>query len=319
METLPDIDMNLLLDIEAKAAEMARHAGGILQGYFGTDIEVEYKDEKRRQNPVTRADRESQEYLCGEIARSFPDHGIVGEEGPEEEDGDEPVKDFLWVLDPLDGTTNFINGLPVYAVSVGVLYWGTPIAGAIFIPWPSGNGGAVLHARKGGGAWMDGERISIALDDPSADGPEPNRLVGLPGAFGASFKIGKGLRRRVGEPRVTGSIAYELAMAARGVFQYVVIGGPRIWDVAAGVLIVAEAGGVVMVRPRRARRWEPLTCLGPSWEEGRPKDKEVRKWVAPLIAGNSTAVSVVAANLERRISLSSRLRRLLLRMRKRER
>ena len=315
METLPD--ENLLVDIEAEAAEMTRHAGEILLGHFGTDIEVEYKDEKKQRDPVTKADTESQEYLCSSISRSFPDHGIVGEEGPKEED--EPVKDFLWVLDPLDGTTNFINGLPIYAVSVGVLHRGTPVAGAIFIPWPGGNGGVVLHARKGGGAWMDGERISIVPEGTGSEGPEPNRLVGLPGSFGASFKIGKGLRRRVGEPRVTGSIAYELAMAAREVFQYVVIGGPRIWDVAAGVLIVAEAGSLVMVRPRGARRWEPLTCLGPSWEQRRPTEKEVRSWVGSLIVGNKTAVPVVAANLGRRISFSARVARLLPRRAKRER
>ena len=114
-----------------------------------------------------------------------------------------PAADVLWVLDPLDGTTNFLNGLPVYAVSIGVLYRGTPVAGALFVPWPGSNGGVVLHARRGGGARMEDEALSV-LD---GDAPEAGRLTGLPASFGARFRVGSGLRRQPGEVRVTGSIA----------------------------------------------------------------------------------------------------------------
>ncbi|HCH10345.1 MAG TPA: inositol monophosphatase, partial [Dehalococcoidia bacterium] len=69
--------------------------------------------------------------------------------------------DFLWVLDPLDGTKNFLHGLPVYACSVGVLYKGAPVAGAVFVPWPVEGGGIVFHAHKGGGAFADSEMISV--------------------------------------------------------------------------------------------------------------------------------------------------------------
>ena len=304
-------DQAFLSEIEAKAVEMARHSGELLHGYFGTDLEVEYKDEKRRWHPVTRADRESQEYLSDSISRSFPDHGIVGEEGADGEEG-ETAKDMLWVLDPLDGTTNFINGLPIYAVSIGVLHRGAPIVGALFVPWPGKAQGAVLHARRGGGARLDGDTLSLRTADLSSEGPEANGLVGVPGSFGGRFKVGKGLRGRLGDPRVTGSAAYELAMAASGVFQYIVLGAPRVWDLAAGAVIIPEAGGAVMVKSGKARRWESLTSVGPSWDQGRPTVKELRNWAAPIVAGNEGVVSVVAANLgKRRRPVSAKVGRLL--------
>lgn len=302
------LDEILAMEIEAKAAELARGAGEILHGHFGRPLEVEYKDDKK-QDPVTAVDIESQTYLSQAILDSFPGHGILGEEGPQEDEG--PTPDFLWVLDPLDGTTNFLNGLPIYGVSIGVLYRGTPIVGALFVPWPSEGGGIVLHARKGGGAWMGQEPLSIHQAIPQGEGPEASRPVGLPASFGAQFRLRKGLRQKVGQVRVTGSIVYELALTACGRLQYTIVGWPRIWDVAAGVLIVVEAGGMVLVRARKGQRWEPLTCLGPSWDDGPPSLKAVRSWMAPMILGNPQVARFVAANLKRRYSLSARVTRLV--------
>ena len=298
METL--VDEDLALEIESRAAEMAGAAGKLLQAHFSRPLEVEFKDDKR-QDPVTQADKDTQAYLAETISRHFPGHGIVGEEGPDP--GDVPAPDFLWVLDPLDGTTNFLNGLPVYAVSIGVIHRGIPLVGALFIPWPRESGGFVLHARRGGGAWIDGDRLSL----PDREAPEAHRLTALPASFGGGYRVGKDLSRRMGQVRVTGSIAYEMALTASGVFQYVVFGGPRIWDIAAGVPVVTEAGGAVLTRARRRNRWEPLARLGPSWEEGRPTLKQVRDWVAPIIAGDAKVANIVAANLRRRRSFRGRV------------
>ncbi len=303
----------LVTEIEAGATEMARRAGEILQAHFGRPLEVEYKD-KEKQDPVTSVDKESHTYLCEAISRQFPEHGILSEESSPDE-MEAPAADFLWVLDPLDGTTNFLNGLPIYAVSIGVLHRGALLAAALFIPWPGEKGGCVLHARRGNGTWLDGERLSI----PQTEGPQANRLTGLPASFGAQFRLRKGLRHRVGEVRMTGSIVYELAMTTRGICQYVVFGGPRIWDVAAGALIVMEAGGTVLVRRRRGRRWESLTSLGPSWKSGPPSLKKLRNWSASLIAGNNQIAPFVAANLRSRFHLRARVARLLRRLRRRRR
>ena len=116
----------LACEIEAAAVEMAQGAGDILAAHFGRKISIEYKDKEER-DPVTEVDKACQDYLVGEINRRFPDHSILGEEQSEEEAKkakedsgatDPPCGDFLWVLDPLDGTTNFLNGLPVPAGTV---------------------------------------------------------------------------------------------------------------------------------------------------------------------------------------------------------
>ncbi len=294
------VDSDLLMEMEAKAVEMAWESGRILEGHFGKPMDVDYKDDGKNA-PVTPADIESQAYLSESIVKTFPGHGIVGEEDSEEKDGSVP--DFLWVLDPLDGTTNFLNGLPIYAVSICALHRGVPVAGSIYIPWPGDKGGSVLHARKGSGASIDGEPLSI----PESPVPEASRLSGLPGSFGARFRPRKDLRRRLGEPRVTGSVAYELALTATGAFQYVVFGGPRIWDVAAGALIVKEAGGEVLGRRRKETGWEVSTSLGPSWAGGPPTVKQVRSWRSRMIAGNPPAARFVAANLEAKYPLAARV------------
>ena len=179
MQSLDDAQ---LLEIERHAVELARGAGGILAGHFGRRIEVEFKDDKQR-DPVTAADKATQAYLAAEITRRFPGHGILGEEATEEEmQSEEPARDTLWVLDPLDGTTNFLNGLPVFASSIGVIHRGRPVAAALYVPWPTDGGGFVLHCRKDGGCFADGQPVRVL----ETEQPIPNRLIGLPGYFAAS-------------------------------------------------------------------------------------------------------------------------------------
>ena len=300
----------LACEIEAAAVEMAQGAGDILAAHFGRKISIEYKDKEER-DPVTEVDKACQDYLVGEINRRFPDHSILGEEQSEEEAKkakedsgatDPPCGDFLWVLDPLDGTTNFLNGLPVYAVSVGVLHKGRPLAGALFIPWPKPGGGFVLHCRQGAG------------EDPvevyKSDEPVNNRLAGLPGHFSYFTKYGKGLRGKSGEPRTTGSIAYELAMTACGVMQYAVFGAPRMWDMAAGALAVMEAGGTVMTRSPKEKGWHVMESFVPTWQEKPPTLKELRRWVAPLVVGNNKVAPLLAANLRSRFHPMAKVRRI---------
>ena len=293
-----------ILDIEGHAVELARGAGEILAGHFGRRIEVEFKDDKQR-DPVTAADKQTQAYLSAEINRRFPDHGVLGEEATEEEQqSEEPARDTLWVLDPLDGTTNFLNGLPVFASSIGVIHRGRPVAAALYIPWPADGGGFVLHCRKGGGCFADDEPVNVL----ETEQPIPNRLIGLPGYFGVANRFTGGLADKAGELRTTGSIAYELAMTARGVMQYGIFGAPRMWDMAGGVLAVQEAGGTVMTRFKGERQWHPIDSFVPSWEEKTPTMKELRAWVAPLVAGNNHLAPLIANSVRRRFSLKAKLR-----------
>ena len=304
----------LACEIEAAAVEMAQGAGEILAAHFGRKISIEYKDKEER-DPVTEVDKACQDYLVGEINRRFPDHSILGEEQSEEEAKkakedsgatDPPCGDFLWVLDPLDGTTNFLNGLPVYAVSVGVLHKGRPLAGALFIPWPKPGGGFVLHCRQGGGCFAGEDPVEVYKSDE----PVNNRLAGLPGHFSYFTKYGKGLRGKSGEPRTTGSIAYELAMTACGVMQYAVFGAPRMWDMAAGTLAVMEAGGTVMTRSPKEKGWHVMESFVPTWQEKPPTLKELRRWVAPLVVGNNKVAPLLAANLRSRFHPMAKVRRI---------
>ena len=296
--TTPLPDAALLSEIEQAAAQFAAGAGAVLAGYFGQTLSVAYKD-RAGQDPVTTADRAAQAYLTGAIARRFPQHGILGEEdAPTAEADAMPAPDFLWVLDPLDGTTNFMNGFPVYASSIGVLYRGRPAAGAVYLPWPAAaGGGAVLHSRAGGGTRLDGSPVSVY----PTERPRGDRLVGLPGSFGATTRVGKGLKGQpLGQLRVTGSIAYELALTAIGSLQFAVIGAPRLWDMLGGALAVQEAGGAVMTRLPGAKSWHPLASVAPHWDANPPTMGELRRWVAPLVAANPTLAPLVAYNLHPR-------------------
>ena len=306
---------SLLTEIEVLAAEIARGGGAILAKYFGAKIDAEYKD-KARTDPVTIADRECQQYLAEAISKRFPLHGIVGEEDEEDKSNAETVApDTVWILDPLDGTKNFVNGLPVFACSVGVIHRGMPVAGAIYLPWPAKPEGSVLHARSGGGAFQDGQKLEI----PPADTPIGGRLVGLPGSFGASFRFKSTMQKGPGELRVSGSIASEMAMAARGTLQYAIFGSPRLWDVAAGVTLVIEAGGAVMLGNRSAGAtplqrpslsWTPASPLV-NWTPGKTTIGELRRWSPPLLAGSPGIVHHVTDNLMLASSLRRRVSRTL--------
>jgi myo-inositol-1(or 4)-monophosphatase len=313
------LETSLLEEIEGLAAEIARGGGAILAKYFGAKIDAEYKD-KERTDPVTIADHESQQYLVEAISKRFPLHGIVGEEDEEDKESANAVAaDTVWILDPLDGTKNFVNGLPVYACSVGVLHRGMPIAGAIYLPWPAKPEGTVLHARSGGGAFQDGHKLEI----PPVDTPVGSRLVGLPGSFGASFRFKPTMQKGPGELRVSGSIASEMAMTARGTLQYAMFGSPRLWDVAAGVALVIEAGGTVMLGSRSAGAtplqrpslsWTPASPLV-KWTLGKATIGELRQWSPPLLAGSPGIVRHLTDNLMLASSLRQRVSRTLRRKR----
>jgi myo-inositol-1(or 4)-monophosphatase len=312
-----ELDDALLAQIEAHAVEMARNAGAILLKHFGRSLSVEYKD-KRQRDPVTNADKESQEYLKQAISQCFPGHSVLGEEDKED---DSPAPDFTWVLDPLDGTRNYMSGLPVFACSIGVMHRGAPIVGAVFVPWPRDGGGVVLHARRGGGAFIGQERLAVF----QAEEPKGSAIVGVPGYFQRTYHFKKPMRGKVGEVRVTGSTAYELAMTARGTLQYAISSAPHLWDVAAGVVLVAEAGGLVMrgIRPQGLRslwaavRWEPMESLVPAWQGGVTTMKELRGWTVPLVLGSPGIVRYLTANMRAIPPLEFRIRRLTRRMKPR--
>ena len=299
-----DVDHVLRKELEDFAVSLAWGAGSVLMEYFsGTlsaNLNIEYKD-KNQKDPVTSADKTTQDYLINEISDKFPEHGILGEEDSKDSGDDALVPDFLWVLDPLDGTTNFLNGLPIFASSIGLLYKGWPLIAALYIPWPNSRGGFVLHCHRGGGCYADDGVVTVY----ETAKPAANRLIGLPGYFAQGMRFSKNIKGSPGELRTTGSIAYELAMTACGILQYAVIGAPRMWDMLAGALAVQEAGGTIMIRLPGEKLQEPMGSLYPDYYQGSPTFKQLRNWIGPLIGGNRQLAPLIAQSIHRKSSMRS--------------
>jgi myo-inositol-1(or 4)-monophosphatase len=291
----------ILKELEAASIRMARGAGAVLQGFHPGRTHVEYKG-KESTDPVTEADFKVEEYLRGEISREFPDHGVVGEEST---DAGTDNADFMWAVDPLDGTANFAAGMPLYAVSIGLLYKGIPVVGSLFLPSTfAGNG--VYHARVGGGAFVDGEPLRV-VPGPL---PQPSGLAGFPASYGRAFSFKREKGKGLGEMRIMGSIAGEMVLVASGKFQYSLFIGSHIWDVAAGVVLVREAGGEVL--EWRKEKWRPLgDFVVTPQKAGEGRSQALRRWGVPLLVGAPDIVTYLASRTRvRRRRLGSIMHRI---------
>lgn len=234
---------------------------------------------------MTEADKAVEAYLAGAVAARFPDHRVLGEEG--EDPADEA--EFEWIVDPIDGTLNFINRLPFFAVSIGVLHRRRPVAGAILFPLS----GDVLRAHRGGGAFRNDEPVSV---HPAAE-PSGRVTAGLPPGFWFQFRAGRPIRRKLGEARSLGSIAYEMGVAASGGFGWAIFRGPKIWDVAGGVPIVREAGGIALYHNRERGLWLPLERFIAPLPKSADQPRKLRAWGAPVIVGAPGIVNAIAPHL----------------------
>jgi myo-inositol-1(or 4)-monophosphatase len=294
------IDDSKLQILEQFAIQMAREAGSKLLDHFLKPLEIEYKTGGDR-DPVTIADKESEDFIRAQILKEFPDHAIIGEEG--DTYGSDSAS-FAWVIDPLDGTSNFINHLPIWACSIGLLFHGKPVVAAIYIPPTLETEGRVVHARLGGGAFIDDEAIAVA----SYPAPNRGRLTIFPAYYWRMYKFRSPLRRGVGTIRSLGSTAFEAAGVASGMFQYGIFNPPSIWDIGAGLLLIQEAGGVVMSLGNRRGPWRKLeSIVGKSGKD--PTLKEIQAWRQPVLAGNPTIAQFVADNTTQRPRYLMRLRR----------
>jgi myo-inositol-1(or 4)-monophosphatase len=297
-----DINSRLLRSIEEHASNLARQSGSILLEFFGKKLDIEYKS-KEKCDPVTEADYKSQEFLINGIRSKFADHGILSEEMSKPQGLD---RDFVWVIDPLDGTINFINGYPMFGISIGVLYKGIPVVGALFIPSPGVAGGQVFHAKLNGGAFADGKPLRVY----SGADLDKKGLVSIPAQFHGYFRVGRKINDKLANLRTTGSITYEIALVASGVLQYSAFSSPKIWDIAAGVVILNEAGGAALRRTYQ-NNWEPLeSFLTPT---GCYKEGDFEKWQGSILMGNSQIITMVAKDLIPRRKLAAFLRSLRIR------
>lgn len=230
------------------AIELAKGAGRILREHLesrGTDEgTLEFKG---RRELVTAADKRAETHLVEGIQARYPDHGILAEEGVLTPAGSSHQEsDFTWVLDPLDGTTNFVHGHPFFAVSIGVLRAGAPWLGVIHAPMVGGrDGGELYHGGPEHGSFLDGSPIRVSSNARLRDavvgtGFSYNRneegVNTNLGNFGRALMQVRGIRR-------CGSAALDLAQVAAGRYDAFWEMYLQPYDVAAGMALVLGAGG----------------------------------------------------------------------------
>ncbi|MFH1218407.1 MAG: inositol monophosphatase family protein [Candidatus Peregrinibacteria bacterium] len=229
------------------AKKLAKEAGKIIEKE-AKNLKIQ---EKAKHDLVTNADKASEKFIIQQIKKHFPDHGILAEESAKST-ASLSEHDITWIIDPLDGTTNFAHGFPVYAISIAVFQKeiskqsknfdyisGEIIAGAIYNP----NLDELFYTAKGKGAFLNGRRIHVSntsslRNSLAATGfPTTHREINLP-YLTKLLPHCQAIRR-------LGSAALDLAYIACGRLDTFWEFGLKPWDIAAGALLVKEAGGKV--------------------------------------------------------------------------
>ena len=216
--------------------QISHEAGEIVRNGFGKNFGIEFKTNEA--NLVTDIDKASEKHIKEFIQKKYPAHSILAEEGGEIKKDSE----YQWVIDPIDGTTNFAHGLPIFSISIGLQKNGMTVSGVVYDVMQN----ITYAAEKGGGSFADSQRIKVSNNDNIkhsvlvtgfpyniSDNPE-NALE----KFTALTRASRGIRR-------LGSAALDFCYVAKGVFDgfWEVYLNP--WDICAGKLIVEEAGGLV--------------------------------------------------------------------------
>jgi myo-inositol-1(or 4)-monophosphatase len=213
--------------------ELAREAGALLMSFFGK-VAIEYKGDV---DLVTQADRSSEKLIVERIRKQWPAHDLIGEEGSRRETG----SDFRWYVDPLDGTTNFAHGFPVFCVSMGLEYQGERIAGVVYDP----SRNEMFAAEKGGGSQLNGAPIHVSKTARLAESLVATGFPSHKRHKNPNIHFYHQITLRSHGVRRAGSAALDLCNVACGRFDAFWEFNLNSWDTAAGVLLVQEAGGKV--------------------------------------------------------------------------
>jgi myo-inositol-1(or 4)-monophosphatase len=221
------------------AAQIAREAGALIEEIRRGRESQHSKafDLKGEFDLVTEADRASEALIVRRLAELYPDHSVVAEEGG----GQATSSEFRWYVDPVDGTTNFAHGFPVYNVTLALERGDELIAGVVFDP----TRGEMFSAERGGGAYLNGQRLRVSPVDRLEETlvatgfPSRRRHLNVNVHFYYQLSmLSHGVRR-------AGAAAIDLAYVAAGRLDVFWEFGLNPWDMAAGVLLIEEAGGRV--------------------------------------------------------------------------
>ena len=218
------------------AVRSVREGGRVILMYFNQLDRLEYSS-KGRNDYVSQADIEAERAVLDVLTRAYPDHGIIAEES-----GKREGSEYTWIIDPLDGTTNFLHGFPMFAVSVAVKRAGVLEHGVVYDPLHD----EMFTASRGEGAQLNGKRIRVSTTRklaPSLLGTGfPFRDLGIIEPWMRSFQS---LLPKTSGIRRAGAAALDLAYVAAGRLDGFWEFGLKPWDMAAGALLIREAGGLV--------------------------------------------------------------------------
>jgi myo-inositol-1(or 4)-monophosphatase len=226
--------LDLAVQVAVEAAELVRdrrRAGVEVSATKSSPVDI-----------VTEVDRAAERLIFGRLMATRPDDGFLGEEGA----SSDSTSGVVWVVDPIDGTVNFLYGIPTYAVSIAAVVDGESVAGVVV----NVQSGERFTATRGGGAFLDGERLRVRTGEPV---PLSHRLVGTGFNYVAEIKSRQtvavsAMLHEVRDIRRIGSAALDLCAVACGRYDAFVEEGLNAWDMAAGGLVATEAGALLELR-----------------------------------------------------------------------
>jgi myo-inositol-1(or 4)-monophosphatase len=229
-----NLDLTQALNTALSASRLGRK---VLLDYFGQLKKVQVKAQA---GLVSEADIESEKVIAAELARGLPGVAMLGEEDSFAKN-EEKIESSMWVVDPLDGTTNYVHGFPIFCISIGLQWKGELAVGVVDVPML----GKTYTCAKGQGAFVNGERMAVSNrtrieDSLLATGFFPDNVSALKqqlAIFSDLVYKARGIRR-------AGAAAYDLCLVAEGVFDAFWEKNLKPWDTAAGTLMIREAGGV---------------------------------------------------------------------------
>ena len=230
--------MKVHLDNWRNAAEEAAKVGADVLEHWRTRFSVR---EKAHADLVTEADHASQKAIRDYLLGRFPDHAFLGEEDPEAKSGRVDKDRPTWIVDPLDGTANYVHDVPAYCVSIGLMVDGAPAVGAIFDPRQK----EMFSAAKGRGATLNGKPMQISTIDELRRSLLSTGFPPDPDCQERNLHAWRAFAYRAQALRRTGSTALNLAYVAAGRFDGYWAFDNFAWDVVGGIVLVEEAGGIV--------------------------------------------------------------------------
>jgi myo-inositol-1(or 4)-monophosphatase len=260
--------------LERTAVRLAHEAGAQITAAVNGELSVQFKETRpewaANSNPVSQVDQAVERFIREQLAQEHPGHAIIGEE---QAPGGPAGAAISWVIDPVDGTCNFINGVPLYACSIGVLHEGWPVAGAIWCASTHAVGPGVYHAHAGGPLSFNGRPLARR---------KPGNWRGLAAEHGRSSRYATQC-----DVRMLGTSAVEFAWVACGLLRVAHMPRPGLWDAAAGLSLLNAAGCRALTWEHG--QWAPLVRFVPP---GRPSQATLAAWKQPVLIGAAEDLAV---------------------------